>query len=47
MGLTSGGPTGHSACLSLTVEAALAVLSQTLIAIDGFPTDYMTNLQRR
>jgi hypothetical protein len=23
------------------------VLDQTLIAIDGFPTDYLTNLRRR
>jgi hypothetical protein len=29
------------------VETARRVLDQTLIAIDGFPTDYLTNLARR
>jgi hypothetical protein len=33
--------------LSLTAETARRVLDQTLIVIDGFPTDYLTNLRRR
>jgi S1-C subfamily serine protease len=47
VGLTSGGPRDRSFCLSLTAETARRVLDQTLIAIDGFPTDYLTNLRRR
>jgi hypothetical protein len=48
VGLTSGGPRDKQIlCLSLTAETARRVLDQTLIAIDGFPTDYLTNLRRR
>ncbi len=47
VGLTSGGPKDRSVCLSLTTETARRVLDQTLIAIDAFPTDYTSNLQRR
>lgn len=47
VGLTSGGPLDRSVCLSLTAETARTVLAQTLIAIDAFPTNYMSNLQRR
>lgn len=47
VGLTSGGPRDRSFCLSLTSETARRVLDQTLIAIDGFPTDYLSNLRRR
>lgn len=47
VGLTSGGPKDRSFCLSLTVETARQVLAQTLIAIDAFPPNYMTNLARR
>lgn len=47
VGLTSGGVRDRSVCLSLTAETARQVLSQTLIAIDAFPTNYMTNLARR
>ncbi len=46
VGLTSGGPRDRSFCLSLTSETARRVLDQTLIAIDGFPTDYLSNLRR-
>lgn len=46
VGLTSGGPKDRSFCLSLTAETARRVLDQTLIAIDAFPTDYTSNLQR-
>lgn len=46
VGLTSGGTRDRSLCASLTVETARRVLDQTLIVIDGFPTDYLTNLQR-
>ncbi|TRZ90806.1 MAG: hypothetical protein D4R84_15565 [Rhodocyclaceae bacterium] len=47
VGLTSGGTRDKRFCASLTAETARRVLDQTLIAIDGFPTDYLTNLQRR
>lgn len=47
VGLTSGGTRDKKYCASLTAETARRVLDQTLIAIDGFPTDYLTNLQRR
>ncbi len=47
VGLTSGGLKDRSICFSLTAETARQVLSQTLIAIDAFPTNYMTNLARR
>ena len=47
VGLTSGGTRDNRYCASLTAETARRVLDQTLIAIDGFPTDYLTNLQRR
>jgi len=47
VGLTSGGTRDKRFCASLTSETARRVLDQTLIAIDGFPTDYLTNLQRR
>ncbi|MBI5791917.1 MAG: trypsin-like peptidase domain-containing protein [Rhodocyclales bacterium] len=46
VGLTSGGTRDRKFCISLTVETARRVLDQTLIVIDGFPTDYLTNLQR-
>lgn len=46
VGLTSGGPEDRSVCFSLTAETARRVLDQTLIAIDAFPTDYTSNLQR-
>lgn len=47
VGLTSGGPADRSFCLSLTTETARRVLSQTLIAIDAFPPNYLSNLARR
>ncbi|NJD36203.1 MAG: hypothetical protein FIA96_15465 [Betaproteobacteria bacterium] len=47
VGLTSGGPPDRSFCLSLTAETARKVLAQTLIAIDAFPPNYLTNLVRR
>jgi len=47
MGLTSGGPRDRSFCLSLTTETARKVLTQTLIAIDAFPPNYLSNLVRR
>ncbi len=47
IGLTSGGTRDKKYCASLTAETARRVLDQTLIAIDGFPTDYLTNLRRR
>lgn len=47
IGLTSGGTRDKRYCASLTAETARRVLDQTLIAIDGFPTDYLTNLRRR
>ena len=47
IGLTSGGTRDKKYCASLTSETARRVLDQTLIAIDGFPTDYLTNLRRR
>jgi hypothetical protein len=47
IGLTSGGTRDKKYCASLTAETARRVLDQTLIVIDGFPTDYLTNLRRR
>ena len=47
VGLTSGGPKDRSVCLSLTAETARLVLDQTLIAIDAFPPNYLSNLARR
>ena len=47
VGLTSGGPKDRSFCLSLTAETARRVLDQTLIAIDAFPPNYLSNLARR
>lgn len=47
VGLTSGGPRDRSFCLSLTAETARLVLAQTLIAIDAFPPNYLSNLTRR
>lgn len=47
MGLTSGGPRDRSFCLSLTTETARKVLTQTPIAIDAFPPNYLSNLVRR
>jgi hypothetical protein len=47
VGLTSGGPKDRSFCLSLTAETARRVLAQTLIAIDAFPPNYLSNLARR
>jgi len=47
VGLTSGGPKDRSVCLSLTAETARRVLDQTLIAIDAFPPNYLSNLARR
>lgn len=47
VGLTSGGPADRSVCLSLTAETARTVLAQTLIMIDAFPPNYLSNLQRR
>lgn len=46
VGLTSGGTKDKRYCASLTAETARRVLDQTLIAIDGFPTDYLSNLRR-
>lgn len=46
VGLTSGGPADRSVCLSLTAETARTVLAQTLIAIDAFPPNYLSNLKR-
>ena len=47
VGLTSGGPADRSVCYSLTAETARRALDQTLIEIDAFPTNYMSNLRRR
>lgn len=47
VGLTSGGIKGRGICLSLMAETARQVLAQAPIAIDAFPTNYMTNLSRR
>lgn len=47
VGLTSGGPADRSFCLSLTAETARKVLTQTPIAIDAFPPNYLSNLKRR
>lgn len=47
VGLTSGGPKDRSFCLSLTAETARRALDQTLIAIDAFPPNYLSNLARR
>jgi S1-C subfamily serine protease len=47
IGLTSGGTRDKKYCASLTAETARRVLDQTLIVIDAFPTDYLTNLRRR
>ena len=47
VGLTSGGPADRSVCLSLTAETARTVLMQTLITIDAFPPNYLSNLSRR
>lgn len=47
VGLTSGGPPDRSFCLSLTAETARTVLTQTPIAIDAFPPNYLSNLARR
>lgn len=46
VGLTSGGPADRSFCLSLTAETARKVLTQTPIAIDAFPRNYLSNLRR-
>lgn len=46
IGLTSGGTRDKKYCASLTAETARRVLDQTLIVIDGFPTDYLSNLRR-
>ena len=46
VGLTSGGPADRSFCLSLTAETARKVLTQTPIAIDAFPPNYLSNLRR-
>lgn len=46
VGLTSGGPADRSFCLSLTAETARQVLTQTPIAIDAFPPNYLSNLRR-
>lgn len=47
VGLTSGGPADRRFCVSLTAETARRVLGQTLIAIDAFPPNYLSNLARR
>lgn len=47
IGLTSGGTRDKKYCASLTAETARRVLDQTLIVIDAFPNDYLTNLRRR
>ena len=47
VGLTSGGSLDRSFCLSITAETARTVLTQTLIAIDAFPPNYLSNLERR
>lgn len=46
IGLTSGGArdsNGNNVCASLTVETARAVLSERMMQIDAFPTNYRTN----
>jgi S1-C subfamily serine protease len=46
IGLTSGGARdsrGNSVCASLTVETARLVLSERMMQIDAFPTNYLTN----
>ncbi|MBN8475450.1 hypothetical protein [Sulfuritalea sp.] len=42
----SGGARDRSLGASLTVESACRALDRTLIVIDAFPTDCLTNLQR-
>jgi S1-C subfamily serine protease len=46
VGLTSGGTKDRRFCASISAETARKVLDQTLIVIDGFPTDYLSNLRR-
>lgn len=46
IGLTSGGARdsrGNALCASLTVETARLVLSERMMQIDAFPTNYVTN----
>lgn len=46
VGLTSGGARdsrGNNLCASLTVETARMVLSERMMQIDAFPTNYVTN----
>lgn len=47
VGLTSGGTRDKMFCASLTSETARQVLDQTLIAIEAFPPNYLSNFQRR
>ncbi|MCF8197962.1 MAG: trypsin-like peptidase domain-containing protein [Sulfuritalea sp.] len=47
VGLISGSAPDSGFCLSLAVEIARTVLAQTLIAIDAFPPNYTSNLDRR
>ena len=47
LGITSGGTPDHRYCASLTAETARTVLNKSMIPIDAFPTDYLTNFRRR
>lgn len=46
VGLTSGGPPDRRFCVSLTAETARRVLAESMIAIDAFPPNYLSNLAR-
>lgn len=47
VGLTSGGPADRRFCVSLMAETARRVVGETMIAIDAFPPNYLSNLVRR
>jgi hypothetical protein len=46
MGLTSGTSPDLRYCASLTAETARSVLAQTMMSINAFPTNYLTNVKR-
>ncbi|MBK9522609.1 MAG: trypsin-like peptidase domain-containing protein [Rhodocyclaceae bacterium] len=47
LGITSGSTPDHRFCASLTAETARSVLTQSMIPIDAFPGNYLTNFKRR
>lgn len=46
IGLTSGTSSDQRFCASLTAETARSVLAETMIPINAFPTNYLTNFKR-